>query len=485
MVLRVAKRDMSNLADGSPTTEVITGGTGGLGMLIARWLSGRGATNLVLASRSGRLGAAAPNERTLLLASRTHVEVASCDAGEASGNTCLVACASTLGALTGVWHAAGVLSDGLLAKHNAVTLSHVYSPKVHGAFLLQRASLTAPLGRWLAFSSVVALMGNAGQSNYSAANCCLDAQAAYRRKAGLVGAAAQWGPWSEVGMASGAKIGKHFEASGLLLISLAHGLRAVQAAVQLDRPPVVGCVPADWAKIVRNDTVVPAFLSAVAKKAKAEEGVGGGRMGGRAKSRAVADAAQGCTIITVDAVRQMVSRTVGNDCDLDVPLVEVGLDSLGAVELSNLLQASLGKGVGMPTTLVFDHPTTRTIFAFVEKTQQALIQQQGPSAAVAPSADAEVADPADAVDKAPSPIALVQLLQLPGLDGSFFQFRALEAVCLTNTHPASPTRPPRPAQPTRPPTEAREPRACAAARHATHAISLLRFLLLAATCAGL
>ena len=81
----------------------------------------------------------------------------------------------------------------------------------------------SPLFRSLNFSSVVALMGGAGQSNYSAANCCLDAHAAYRRVIGQVGTAVQWGAWAEVGMASGAKIGSRFEASGYFLIQLAQG----------------------------------------------------------------------------------------------------------------------------------------------------------------------------------------------------------------------------------------------------------------------
>jgi acyl-coenzyme A synthetase/AMP-(fatty) acid ligase/3-oxoacyl-(acyl-carrier-protein) synthase/NADPH:quinone reductase-like Zn-dependent oxidoreductase/acyl carrier protein len=432
VVVRVAKRDMS-LPPATPSSEVITGGTGGLGLLIGRWLAERGSQMIVLASRSGKMGSAAPNEQSMLLATRASVEVMRGDSAESSATRRLLAATAQLAPLRGVWHAAGVLSDGLLAKHNSQTLTHVYGPKAHGSFLLQRATAAAPLERSLAFSSVVALLGGAGQSNYSAANCCLDAQAAYRRASGRVGTAVQWGPWGEVGMASGAKIGHRFEASGLLLIGLAQGLRAVQAAVQLDRPPVVGCVPADWGTIVRNEPVVPAFLSAVAKKAKPAAAEGHSRSGGRSgggrgkSSRADASASGENEVLTVAAIQQMVARTVGSDCDLDVPLVEVGLDSLGSVELTNLLQGALGKGVPMPTTLVFDHPTTRALFSFVEKTLEALGGSRAAQPAVSQSGAAPAQPAAAAEEKAPSPIAAVQLLQLPGLDGSFFQFRALEA----------------------------------------------------------
>jgi acyl-coenzyme A synthetase/AMP-(fatty) acid ligase/3-oxoacyl-(acyl-carrier-protein) synthase len=212
------------------------------------------------------------------------------------------------------------------------------------------------------------------------------------------------------------------KASGMMLIGLAAGLRLAHKGVQLDRPAVVGCVPADWTKIVRNIAVVPAFLSAIAKKAKDEPARASGRSGGRAKSQpAAASAAATRAIVIVEAVKQMVARTVSTECHLHVPLVEVGLESLGAVELSNLLQGALGKGTSMPTTLVFDHSTSRSILKLAETAkgcQQAEIievTQTMPTVAAVEEA------------KPPSAIEIVQLLQLPGLDCSFFQFRALDA----------------------------------------------------------
>ena len=65
--------------------------------------------------------------------------------------------------LSGAWHAAGILADGMLPKQSAATLRHVYAPKAHGAWALQLASLSAPLSTFTLFSSVVALLGGAGQ----------------------------------------------------------------------------------------------------------------------------------------------------------------------------------------------------------------------------------------------------------------------------------------------------------------------------------
>ena len=67
-------------------------------------------------------------------------------------------------------------------------------------------------------------MGSAGQANYSAANGCLDALAATRRRGGQVGVSVQWGPWAEVGMAAGAGIHDRMKAGGFGLISIEVGL---------------------------------------------------------------------------------------------------------------------------------------------------------------------------------------------------------------------------------------------------------------------
>eukprot|EP00962_Isochrysis_galbana_P043622 scaffold16671_cov167-Isochrysis_galbana.AAC.1 len=105
--------------------------------------------------------------------------------------------------LSGVWHAAGVLADGLLFNQSAQMLHRVYGPKVHGACNLQLACTKGPLAAYVLFSSVAALFGGAGQSNYSAANCCLDALGSYQRDSGLAASSVQWGPWTDVGMAAG------------------------------------------------------------------------------------------------------------------------------------------------------------------------------------------------------------------------------------------------------------------------------------------
>ena len=107
----------------------------------------------------------------------------------------------------------GVLADCLLPQQNAMTLSRVYAPKVHGASRLDGACVALSLTLDVLFSSVTALLGAAAQANYSAANSCLDAQSSQRRAAALVSVSVQWGAWADVGMAARGAASKRMKAA--------------------------------------------------------------------------------------------------------------------------------------------------------------------------------------------------------------------------------------------------------------------------------
>ena len=85
-------------------------------------------------------------------------------------------------------------------------------------------------------------------------------------------------------------------------------------------------------------------------------------------------------VVSLETVLALVARTAGGAVDADTPLLEAGLDSLGAVELRDQLQQALGEGApALPSTLVFDHPTARQLAAFLEAPEApaALVQDPG------------------------------------------------------------------------------------------------------------
>ena len=151
--------------------------------------------------------------------------------------------------------------------------------------------------------------------------------------------------------AAAQRMEKMAETTGLGIIVPEVGLAALRAAVaQAVGPPVLGMVPFDWARMLGGGRAKPAFLSAFVPRGCAQ---------------IEATHGQGCAQkdLSLDTVLELVRRTAGSVVDADAPLLEVGVDSLGAVELRNLLQQATDSGTSLPSTLIFDHPTARQLAA--------------------------------------------------------------------------------------------------------------------------
>ncbi|MDC0525426.1 KR domain-containing protein [bacterium] len=342
-----------DLTSGCHGTQIVTSGTGGLGLLIRRWLAQHGAQCLVLASHSGVLAADTDAESEALQASDAAASLVRCDTGEAAQVKRLVA---HMPRLHGVWHAAGILRDAVLPKQDGCGFARVYAPKAHGAWSLHAAIASSQMDAFALFSSVFALLGGAGQANFSAANVCLDALGSTCRLYGVAAASVQWGAWAEVGMAArstaNALMLETEAGTGFRRISLAQGLWALSAAVQRSSPPVLGVVPVTWSRFFEEGTNVPAFLSACAPVERDSGAV------------SLASAAAKCGV-SLEVVLDMVKRTAGSAVDADAPLMEAGVDSLSAIELRNQLQGAAG-GQSLPSTLVFEHPTARQLASVLQ-----------------------------------------------------------------------------------------------------------------------
>ncbi len=183
-------------ADGS---YIITGGLGGLGIVVARWLAERGAGRLVL---NGRTDPTDEQRRDLaVLANGAEVVFVSGDIASPGTAERLVAASEETGLpLRGVVHAAGVTGDGIVAELTRESMERVWAAKVAGALRLHAATAAGQLDWWVGFSSMASLLGLPGQLAYTTANAWLDALVAWRRASGLPATAIGWGQWSDVGM---------------------------------------------------------------------------------------------------------------------------------------------------------------------------------------------------------------------------------------------------------------------------------------------
>lgn len=182
-------------------TYLITGGLGGIGRLLARFLSEQFRARLIL------IGRQPPDDpMRAFLSGMDALYLAADVADETSLREALDLSRDRFGALHGIFHCAGVLEDGFLAGKSGESFSRVLRPKVEGTLLLDKLTRSEPLDFFALFSSISAIIGTPGQCDYAAANGFMDGFAELReswRKSGQrfgVTLSLNWGLWQDGGM---------------------------------------------------------------------------------------------------------------------------------------------------------------------------------------------------------------------------------------------------------------------------------------------
>lgn len=167
-------------------TWLVTGGGGGVGTHVRRWLLERGAERVIVAGR----GATGPD-----------AVVTDVTDADAVGRL-IDRLVKDSPPLRGVVHAAGVLDDALSTELDESRVRAVVAPKVDGAESLARATEALALDALVFVSSSVALLGNPGQAAYAAANGYLVGLAEELRSRGRPAVAVAFGPWADTGMSA-------------------------------------------------------------------------------------------------------------------------------------------------------------------------------------------------------------------------------------------------------------------------------------------
>jgi acyl transferase domain-containing protein len=348
---------------------LITGGLGGLGLAVARWLADRGARDLTLVGRRPPDGAALDAVHALE-ADGVQVTTAAADVADpAAMRQVFAALDSRRVTLRGVIHAAGVLDDGLLVQQDARRFAAVMRPKIDGAWNLHVGCAGRELDFFALFSAGAALFGSPAQGNYAAANAFLDALAWARRDAGQPGVSINWGPWQETGMAArlGGRERERWASHGVGMIDTERGLAAFERVLKRGRPQTA-VLPIDWSRFLAQWAAgsEPAFFRAVAERPPAQAPT--------ATERDTADVLQIIDAAPVDDrrtvleshVRDQVSRVLGiaaTSLRGDRGFAELGMDSLMSVELSNRLKRSLKRQ--LPATLAFEQPTIDVLTGYL------------------------------------------------------------------------------------------------------------------------
>ncbi|MCZ4123211.1 beta-ketoacyl reductase [Streptomyces sp. H39-S7] len=355
----------------SDGTVLITGGTGGLGALVARHLVGEhGVRHLLLTSRRGAEAPGAAGLTAELEAAGATVTVAACDVADRDAVAALLAAVPQERPLRGVVHAAGVLDDATLGKLTPEKLFAVLAPKAEAARHLHELTVAAgtELDAFVLFSSSAGVFGNAGQANYAAANAYLDALAAHRRAAALPGVSLAWGLWAEPSGMTG-----HLEStdlarlarSGIRPLTPEQGLALFDAGVGGTEPALVpiGLSTAGLRSQAGDGPVAPLMRSLVRgpsrRTARGASAAEDGAQGDALRKRLAALPTDEWETVLLDLVQSYAAAVLGfagtSAVGATRSFKELGFDSLTAVEFRNRLGAATG--VRLPATAVFDHPT--------------------------------------------------------------------------------------------------------------------------------
>ncbi|HEY8809480.1 MAG TPA: type I polyketide synthase, partial [Solirubrobacterales bacterium] len=352
--------------DGEATV-LITGGTSGLGALMARHLvTEHGAGRLLLVSRRGRGAEGAAALEAELTELGAEVTIAACDSSKREQLEALLDSIPADRPLGAVVHAAGILDGGGIHEIAPDQIDRVFAPKVDGAWHLHELTRHLDLSAFVLFSSMSGILGGFGISTYAAANSFLDALAQQRQAQGLPATSMAWAFWTEAGgMTAGIETAQQerMGRSGAGLLSNEQGLALFDAALSADRALSLAT------RLNRTDL-----------RRQAEGGTLSPVLRGLVRARALRRAAPGSLAATLlalpeaeqleavlDVVRAQVAIVLGHesagDIDPNQAFQDIGFTSIAAVELRNRLGAATG--LPLPATLVFDYPTPTAVASYL------------------------------------------------------------------------------------------------------------------------
>ena len=343
-------------------TVLVTGGTGGVGGQLARWLAREGADHVVLAGRRGPEAPGAAELAAELTGLGTRVTVTACDVTDRTALEALLAGLATdaEAPLTAVVHAAGVLDDATIDTLTPQRAATVLLPKATGARHLHELTRGLELEAFVLFSSIAGTVGAAGQGNYAAANAYLDALARQRRSDGLPATSVAWSAWADSGMVDD-ELAVQLGRRGVTALPADRAIAALGAAVGGEASLVVADI--DWERFAPalSATRRLPLLRDIAEAAGPDDANGSGEQdGASALTRRLAglgteDRRTALLDLVAEQAAAALGYAEGGSVDGRRPFKELGFDSLTAVDLRNRLNAVTG--LRLPVTLVFDYPT--------------------------------------------------------------------------------------------------------------------------------
>ncbi|MBE9571659.1 MAG: SDR family NAD(P)-dependent oxidoreductase [Proteobacteria bacterium] len=331
----------------SDSTYLITGGLGGIGLEVSRWMADCGAKHLVL------LGRKDPSDNAIEVLTHlkkvgVQVMVVRADVSdqERLAET-LEEIRVSMPPLRGIFHLAGVLDDCILLQQDWERFVRVMSPKVQGAWNLHFLAHEVHLDFLVFFSSMASVFGSPGQGNHAAANAFLDALATHRESQRLPALSINWGVWSKVGSAVKYNLGDRLSQQGLATIDPQKGLALLGLAMSYGVHQLAA-IDVDWHKFLQQFTMgnEPLFLSELLPKVKAqprvknEESLPKNKLISQLRKTSLGQREE----LLEHYMKQKVAQVLHLDIDhvtKDKDFLQMGMDSLMLLELAQVMGKEL------------------------------------------------------------------------------------------------------------------------------------------------
>ena len=360
-VARLVKQSLAELPAQLPrvrgdATYLVTGGLGMLGRSVAKWLISKGAKHLVLTGRNASSKTAQKIFSTAEINSAAIHVVAADISRDEDVRQLIQTISNELPPLKGVVQSAGVLDDGILAQLDWGRFAPLFEPRVYGSWLLHEYTKSLELDFFILKSSLLSLLGSAGQGNYTASSSFLDSLAAHRRAARLPATAINWCAWSGGGLAtvSGTRGEAMWSSLGVKFVAPDLAMQMFDKLMHRDVDQIA-VAAADWPTYA-GKVGEPPFLSELLNRNRV---VGSSKFAMEKVASALPPAAGNdqARQKLLSRLQQHIMAKLGfaDVIDPDQRLNELGVDSLMSVRLSNTFEAEFG--IPVPVTELIKGPT--------------------------------------------------------------------------------------------------------------------------------
>ncbi|GHN02507.1 polyketide synthase [Cytophagales bacterium WSM2-2] len=360
----------------SSTGTYLVTGFRGLGFVFIEWMIRQGARNFALVSRTGDVAPEMTERMSLLEYQGCRFKIFKADTGVYNEiRDVMDVIEVSMPELKGVIHAAGVIEARTLTELNQKEFLRILNPKVKGAWNLHLLTQHKSLDCFIMFSSASTLIGLSGQGSYVAANAFLDTLAHSRRRMGLPGMSVNWGVMKDVGMvANKSELEKYAKAEGFEPVSMKDAMEVFNAIYDSEYTQIgiVKIHAETMASYYSELSRAPYFKGLLVQENKVTQ-----NEASFLDKLAAAESVGARIVLLENLVAQWAAKITKTSSSRIKPTMTfkgLGIDSLMAIQLRNLLEKSLN--LKLSVAMFWTHPSIQEYATFLSRTlaEQLLIK---------------------------------------------------------------------------------------------------------------